>query len=188
MRDHRAGDEGGARRLRRGERGASSPPPQTWQTAIGPYYTKAIANEGQENVPIKIPTATEAWGCGSGADRHAFVFNTELAGKTVADIKNPGEQVVVFEQEGTPAVNKSARYDPKTLGKQGKVFNTPRGFFGVSAAFTEITIAPDGTISRGAKVRAGTKVGTSPGASFQSGFEQGMEAGRKAKPEAGGSK
>lgn len=120
------------------EHGGKLPPAATWQKDIAPYYDKMLSKE--ETGPFSIPKSTEPFGCGDGASKTPFVFNTQYAGKKLSEIKDPDKAILVFETSGTPEMNKSGVYKDPGAASAPKIFNQPRGWFALNANLEPVTI------------------------------------------------
>lgn len=105
------------------------PPAATWQDDVRPFLVEVLKkskNELEGIVPEIDPGGS--WGCKDGkGGLTGMAFNSELAGKKVADIKNPETTVLLFEVP-TIKANQSLAYAEPPEAKRPMMMGKPRPF------------------------------------------------------------
>jgi hypothetical protein len=109
----------------------SFPSTENWQTAIAPYYDKAIENINTEGNPFKAQKATDAWVCNNEGAVTGIAYNSDIAGKKLADFKDKMQTVVLYEIEKSK-LNAAAPYKELPQESSPKMFGTPRGWIKVT--------------------------------------------------------
>ena len=101
------------------------PPAQNWQTAIKPYLTNSAKTQ-VEGAPIDIPGPDDDF-CDKGAGT-SISYNSAVAGKKVADIKDQMGTIALFETAGL-GKNKSAAWsEPPFATSPILLMNERRGW------------------------------------------------------------
>lgn len=90
------------------------PPAESWQVELKPYYEKYVTAKAEkmENplFEIAVAKADEPWGCVQGGKLiSGMAYNSDVAGKVLADLPNKAETVLVFEIKD-PAMNANMAY------------------------------------------------------------------------------
>jgi hypothetical protein len=106
------------------DNGGKLPTAATWQDQIKPYYAKELTRKKVKENPFGTISPEGEWGCEAEDNvSTGIAFNAELSGKKLADIKDQGGTIVLFESAERKR-NLSLKYDPKTFGKLPKRFGT----------------------------------------------------------------
>ncbi|MCW5942047.1 MAG: hypothetical protein KIS66_07430 [Fimbriimonadaceae bacterium] len=108
------------------------PPADKWQEALAPYYSKVSA---QENVPqgnpfinIEFADIGKPMGCvESGRVVSGMAYNTKVAGKKIADIKDPRTTPLFFEVPEAK-MDLALEYTDQNAAQAPKMFFQPRGW------------------------------------------------------------
>lgn len=103
------------------------PKAATWQTDIKEQYTKAVAKMEQKESPIPMAKAGDVWICDPGNNATGIAYNSDIAGKKPADIKDKSSTILLFEIE-KPALNAHAPYKKKSKESSPKILGNPRGW------------------------------------------------------------
>jgi len=115
------------------EKGAF-PKAETWQDDIRDKVTAGVAasNKEFEEAPFKISRIDPngEWNCvvkdSTGKEiKYGFAYNSEVAGKKMAEIKDPATMVLVFESEKT-GKNLAMKYALPPGKPEPKFMNQPR--------------------------------------------------------------
>lgn len=133
--------------------GGKLPAANNWQTAIKPYYQKVVSGKKDQN-PFGQMSAEGMWGCSVGDEKTGFAFNSDLAGKKIADIKDTST-VMIFEVP-TQAMNQAMPYKEQDISKSPKILNDHRGWF-VAPVKGEADLISE----KGKRVRINAKAGGS---------------------------
>ncbi|MBL8059920.1 MAG: hypothetical protein JNK63_04290 [Chthonomonas sp.] len=82
------------------------PPAGSWQDATKKYFKEErskledgdIEEASRIGIDVKLSEVDGVWGCRvSGGKTHAFVFNEELSGKRISEVKNAVDTVLLWE-------------------------------------------------------------------------------------------
>lgn len=128
------------------ENDGNLPPAATWQDDIRPYYEK-IYNEFDKDQPFSLRPPDGEWGCDAGNTSTRFVFNSELAGAKIDEIKDPKDTILLFETD------KAGRNLSDKYVKQPDESGPPL-IFGQNRPWLALPVKGDANISfRGGKMR-----------------------------------
>ncbi len=137
------------------EHNGKLPTAATWQDQIKPYYSKAIADPKIAKNPFGFIPVEGEWGC--EADDNVvtgLAFNTDLSGKTLADIKDPAGTVLLFESRERKR-NLAQKYDAAKLANLPKRFKSEAIFMVTVSGETKM-VGPGGK-EQDIKIDAGTE-------------------------------
>lgn len=102
--------------------GGKLPPASGWQDSIKPYVVER--RQSKEEMPFSVPSVSEDY-CDKTAET-SITYNSAIAGKKLADIKEPMGTVALFETPGRGR-NKAAPFaeapfaqSPKIVAGQGR--------------------------------------------------------------------
>ncbi|MGE0001164.1 MAG: hypothetical protein AB7F50_00540 [Fimbriimonadaceae bacterium] len=160
------------------DHGGKYPPAETWMDEIQPYYEKLAEdfNDAPDFVQGMAPAeAGSEWACDwPNGVVTGVAYNTDVAGKTRAEIKDPAKTPLVYELPSA-ARNQHAPYTSPPKKNPPAVFGNPRDW-----AINYV----DGDNDFGMDTASGSvKFGTG-GRKIEIGKD---EQGSKASPETGGS-
>ncbi|MDX2064967.1 MAG: hypothetical protein SFX74_04410 [Fimbriimonadaceae bacterium] len=135
------------------ENGGKLPPAKTWRQAMAPFLEKELGAAAEKDNPLakSVWKPGEAWGCNESSMQTGFAFNEEFAGKSIQDIKNQAEAVVLFE---VPERKDNAvfKYKPLDFTKSPRIqlgtINEPRGWYIITADGEAGAIGKNGKIRR----------------------------------------
>ncbi len=118
-----------------------------WQDDVRPFYKKIntrIAEQGGLG-PFKLAPVDGDWGCAEAGETSGMAFNTEVAGKKLADIKDPANTIMLFETSKT-GKNLAFKYKAEPYEKSPKMMGTAehRGWFVVMASGELYVFGKDG--------------------------------------------
>ncbi len=102
------------------------PPAATWQNDLKPYVEKSLAKLKKEAGPFKVMDVNGDWGCTTGETKTGMAYNTEIAGKTLEDVRAKA-LVTVFE---TPQIgrNQALKFEELPRSSSPKLMGNPRGW------------------------------------------------------------
>lgn len=127
------------------------PKAATWQDDVRPYYKKIHTKltKKEDMGPFKLMPAEGDWGCSEAGETSCMAFNTELAGKKLADIKDPGNTIMLFETSKT-GKNLAFKFKEEPFEKSPKMMGTSehRGWFVVMANGELYVFGRDGKRAR----------------------------------------
>lgn len=106
------------------------PKAATWQTDTKDYYAKLIDKSKDKLGPITVGKAGEAWNCDTGDNPTGIAYNSDIAGKKPADIKDKLGTIMLFEVE-KPALNAHEPYKKKSDDTSPKILGNPRGWVAI---------------------------------------------------------
>lgn len=112
------------------EKGAY-PKAETWQDDIKEHYNRAMAQFTKEEAPFPIPKAEDTWTCQPGDKPTGLAYNSDLAGKKPADIKDKYKTVIIFETDKAGR-NLHEKYSPKPKSTSPTIMGAPRGWIFVN--------------------------------------------------------
>lgn len=128
------------------------PSAANWKSEVRQTYVAELERQKKEVsqaegfLGIKWSDVNGTWGCSDGkGGRNAFVFNSELAGKALADVDKKPDTIMFFEAPG--AVNKSEPYKRRTDKTEPRVFGELRDW---------MTIPVQGDVNEGIDRGAGS--------------------------------
>jgi hypothetical protein len=106
--------------------GGKLPPVDKWQDELAPFVAKEISSEKMDGNPFKIMDPNGDWGCTTGGTKTGMAFNTEIAGKTMAEVR-ASDSVIIFEspQHGR---NLALKYEKLSRASSPKMMGQPRGW------------------------------------------------------------
>ncbi len=112
------------------EHDGNLPKKENWQRDLKPYVQKYLGKEDLGPVKAFDPNAAE-WYCETDGRRTGIAYNSEIAGKKLADIKDPYMTIAFFEIEN-PRANAAEVYKRKENSTSPKIFGEPRGWIAIT--------------------------------------------------------
>lgn len=103
------------------------PKAETWQSDIKDYYEKAVQKLNEKDSPISVGEVTKAWVCDPGDNATGIAYNSDVAGKKPADIKDKYATILLFEVE-KPSLNAHEAFKERPKSTSPKILGNPRGW------------------------------------------------------------
>ena len=115
------------------DHGGKLPDAKTWQDEVRPYFRTFAENQKKKASFIGTFDPDGMWGCKdeSGPGMTGLAFNSDLSGKKLSDIKDPDQEILLFEVE-RPAMNLNEPYHEMPEESSPKIMNSPRGWIKVT--------------------------------------------------------
>jgi len=112
------------------------PDADKWQTELEPYYAKTAKSFKDEMKdapgPLKgmgdVASISGPMACNSSGTKTFISYNSEIAGKKKADITDPDDTAMFFE-DLVEKVNASAPFKPKDFNDSPRMMGQPRGWY-----------------------------------------------------------
>ena len=117
------------------DHGGVLPKAASWQDDVRPYYVKEMAKE--KDNPFGEMPADGMWGCSFKGTSTGLAYNSDIAGKKLADIKDPNTTALVFEIE-KPSLNAHESYKPRDKASGPKIFGDARGWIVVNVSGNDL--------------------------------------------------